>query len=263
MEMAYVRANLFSERESWKRPLAISVGFHILLTATFLVVNFVLGPHTSSQWGENQGEAVTANLVSGIPLPRTEPPSENIVAHESKGVTETAPEPKPVETEDGVSIPGHIVKPKPQKTVTAANVPPRPIATPTPQTAVPYGEGPPVTGPYGAFSATNTKGGFSFSNGDFGSRFAYYVRQINDKVSSVWYQTEIDPRVSTTKRVYLTFEIQRDGRPTNVRMEQSSGVPSLDRSAMWALQRIDTFGPLPREYSGSTLSVEFWFDYQR
>jgi protein TonB len=40
-------------------------------------------------------------------------------------------------------------------------------------------------------------------------------------------------------------------------------VPSLDLSAQRALQRIDSFGPLPADYSGSKVSVEFWFDYQR
>ncbi|HLW53621.1 MAG TPA: TonB family protein [Candidatus Angelobacter sp.] len=261
--MTYVRANLFIERESWKRPLVVSAGFHVLVTVTLLVLAFIMGPRGGSQWGENQGEAVAVQMVSGVPLPRPAEPTENIVANESKGVTQTLPQTKPIETEDGISIPGKKPTPKPQKAVTAANVPPRLMPTPTPQTAVPYGEGGPVSGPYGAFAATNTKGGFSFQNGDFGTRFSWYVRQINDKVSSVWYQTEIDPRVASSKRVYLTFDIQRDGKPANVRMEQSSGIPSLDRSAMWALQRIDTFGPLPREYSGSTLSVEFWFDYQR
>jgi len=40
-------------------------------------------------------------------------------------------------------------------------------------------------------------------------------------------------------------------------------VPSLDQSAVRALQRIDTFGPLPQEYAGSYVAVEFWFDYKR
>jgi len=48
-----------------------------------------------------------------------------------------------------------------------------------------------------------------------------------------------------------------------VQVEQSSGVPSLDISAVRALQRIDTFGPLPADYSGSKISVEYWFDYKR
>ena len=37
-----------------------------------------------------------------------------------------------------------------------------------------------------------------------------------------------------------------------------SGVPSLDQSAMRAIQRIDSFGKLPE---GDNVTVEFWFDY--
>ena len=74
---------------------------------------------------------------------------------------------------------------------------------------------------------------------------------------------EIDPRISDAQRVYLTFDITRSGQPANVQVEQSSGVPSLDQSAVRAIQRIDTFGPLPADYSGSRVNVEFWFDYKR
>jgi len=73
----------------------------------------------------------------------------------------------------------------------------------------------------------------------------------------------VDPRISEARRVYLTFDIARDGHPSNVEIEQSSGVPSLDLSARRALERIDTFGPLPPDYPGSRVSVEFWFDYKR
>jgi protein TonB len=48
-----------------------------------------------------------------------------------------------------------------------------------------------------------------------------------------------------------------------VQVEQSSGVPSLDISAVRALGRIDTFGPLPGDYAGNKISVEYWFDYKR
>ncbi len=68
---------------------------------------------------------------------------------------------------------------------------------------------------------------------------------------------------SDARRVYVTFDMMRDGHPSNVQVEQSSGVPSLDQSAVRALQRIDTFGPLPPDYSGNKVSVEFWFDYKR
>jgi len=75
---------------------------------------------------------------------------------------------------------------------------------------------------------------------------------------------EIDPTISSSsRRVYIVFDIMSSGEPTNVQIEQSSGVPSLDQSAIRALQRIDSFGPLPRGYRGSKVSVEFWFDYKR
>ena len=74
---------------------------------------------------------------------------------------------------------------------------------------------------------------------------------------------EVDSRINSANRVYITFDVTRDGHPTNVQVEQSSGVPSLDISATRALQRIDTFGPLPPDYAGNKISVEYWFDYKK
>jgi TonB family protein len=55
----------------------------------------------------------------------------------------------------------------------------------------------------------------------------------------------------------------RDGHPANVQIEQSSGVPSLDQSAVRALQRIDTLVHCRRIITESKVSVEFWFDYKK
>jgi protein TonB len=89
------------------------------------------------------------------------------------------------------------------------------------------------------------------------------VQGVQRKVSENWLKYEVDPRITAANRVFVTFDITRDGRPSNVEIEQSSGIPSLDISATRAIQRIDTFGPLPPDYSGSRVSVEFWFDYKR
>jgi periplasmic protein TonB len=256
--MAYARANMFYERERWGKPLALSLGFHVLLGLTIFVLGFVMEPSGRSNWGENQGEAVSAQLVSGapIPIPKPDAQTENIVANESKGVTQTIAQPKPVETEDGVTIPGQVVKPKINKAVTTASVTPHPV--PTPSTAVPYGEGGPVSGPYGSFTAPNTKGGFSFQNADFGSKYGWYVDVVRRKVQSNWLLYEIDPRINAPHRAYITFDILRDGSPANIHVTQSSGVPSLDLSARRAIERVDTFGRLP---AGNNVQVEFWFDY--
>lgn len=259
--MAYAQPNLFSEHEGWRRPLMLSLGFHALITGAIVTLSFVMAPRATSNWGANEGEAVSAQLVSGapVPIPKPEVQSENIVAHESKGITQSPPVTKPVETDDGISIPGKTPTPKPQqKAVASANIPPRPVVTPTPQTAVPYGEGPPVSGPYGAFTAPNTKGGFSFQNANFGSKYGWYVDVVRRKVQSNWLLYEIDPRINAPHRAFISFDIMRDGSPANVRLAQTSGVPSLDQSAIRAIQRVDSFGPLPE---GNSVSVEFWFDY--
>jgi protein TonB len=258
--MAYVRANLFYEREQWKKPVLLSMGFHGLLVAAIFAAGYVMSPHgTANDWGIHEGDAVTAQLVSAsIPIPKQEQ-SDNIVANESKGVTQTVPQPKPVETDDGISIPGKVTPPKKtiEKPAPPTHVTPRPIPTPV-DTAVPYGEGGPVSGPFGSVTTTNYKGGFSFQNANFGGKYGWYVDGVKRKVQANWLTYEIDPRIKAPHRAFIEFDITRDGVPANVHLAQSSGVPSLDQSAMRAIQRIDSFGKLPE---GNSVTVEFWFDY--
>lgn len=175
--MSFVRSNLFYEREQWKRPLLLSAGFHLFLAGSIVLTGYLLAPRATTNWGQNTGDAVNATLISAsaLPIPHVEE-SKNIVANESKGVTETKPQPKPVETEDGIAIPNKDVKVKPKPQVKTPPTIARPHPAPTPEeTAVPYGERGPVSGPYGSFSAPHTEGGFSFQDASFGSRFAYYV----------------------------------------------------------------------------------------
>jgi periplasmic protein TonB len=205
-------------------------------------------------------------LVSTVPLPARQVPEENVLANESKGLTRSQPKPEE-KAPEAIPIPekGLKAKPKPKPVVSESHRKPETQTEMEASNVVPFGQGGPVSGPYGTFSAGGAKGGFGFSGGggDFGSRYAWYVRVVQQKVSENWLHNEVDPRISNAQRVYVTFDIGRGGQPTNVRIEQSSGAPSLDQSAVRALQRIDTFGPLPGDYQGNRVSVEFWFDYKR
>ncbi|HWX56319.1 MAG TPA: TonB family protein [Verrucomicrobiae bacterium] len=259
-----IRADIFEERDDWKGPVAVSLAFHALLAAVIVVIGS-LGLISTSNWGGDiaggaTGDALNATLVSnaGVPLPHPEPATDNIVATENKGLTQSVPQPA-VEEKDAVPIPDKDIKHKIDKVPTPP-VHNRPQPPPTPGNVVPYGEGGPVSGPFGTFSAAQTKGGFSFqSGGDFGSRYGWYVKVVNAKVTNNWYTVEVGPS-ATGHRAYILFDIMPDGTPANVRLEQSSGVPALDVSAVRAIQRIDGFGPTP---TGGRVSVEFWFDYQR
>lgn len=257
-------AEIFFEHDSWPRALSWSAGFHITITLLIvLYARFFTGP-SGAGWGSGGGgSAMGVTLVSTVPLPATPAPQQNVLANESKGITKSDPKVEEKEP-DAIEIQGKNSKVKPKKPPTPTKAKPQP--EPQQQTnQVAFGEGGPVSGPYGTFDAGGAKGGFGVSGGggDFGTRYGWYVQIIQRKVSENWLKYEVDPRISTAERVYITFDVARDGHPFNVRVEQSSGVPSLDVSATRALQRIDTFGPLPPDYNGNKISVEYWFDYSR
>ena len=250
--------NIYLERDPWRGYLTWSAGLHVLLFGSILVYSSVISSRHGENWGSTEiGDAMSATLVSRVtvPLPAPMEQTQNVVSNESKGLTE--PKPQAVEQQpEALPIPDRNVKKKPDQRTS----PQKPRTPPPEDNRVPFGEGGPVSGPFGRFTANNAKGGFSFAGpaADFGSRFGWYVDVVSRKVHDNW---SVDPSISSARRVYIVFDILRDGRPTNIQVEQSSGVPALDQSAVRALYRIDTFGPLPTGYAGDKVSVEFWFDY--
>ncbi len=259
-------AEIYFEHDRWGRALAWSVGLHVGITLAVLAYSAFFYRTSGDTWGSGGGgEAIGATLVSTVPLPANPAQTQNVLANESKGVTQSQPKIEE-KAPDAIDIQGKNAKIKPNKkkqvTESKSKSQPAPEAE---DNQVAFGEGGPVSGPYGTFSAAGAKGGFGITGGggDFGSKYAWYVQVIQQKVSQNWLRYEVDPRITSAQRVYVTFDVARDGHPTNIRVEQSSGVPSLDISATRALQRIDTFGPLPNDYSGNKISVEFWFDYKK
>jgi len=256
--------DIYSEHGQLRRPLAWSLGLHLAFAAFVVYYAVFVSGMRGTGWGSGGGgEAMGATLVSAVPLPANPAETTNVLATESKGLAKSQPTVQEKEPE-AIPIPDKNtkakMKPAPVKSATqrkAAPVPPE-------SNQIPYGEGGPVSGPY-TMSAGGAKGGFGFtgSGGDFGSRYAWYVQAVQRKVSESWLKYEVDPRITEANRAYLTFDIARDGHPSNIQIEQPSNVPSLNQSAQRAIQRIDTFGPLPSDYSGSKVSVEFWFDYKR
>jgi periplasmic protein TonB len=260
----HVNADIYVERDDWRRPMVWSASFHGLLALSLVGYAWILGGWKADPWGAAGagGGAMNVTLVSAaVPLPARENPTENIVANESPGLSRSVPQPKAEEPE-AIEVPDRNTKvtatPKPRPPdKQPAKEPPKPDNT------VPFGQGGPVRGPYTVFQTPNASGGISTGGGDFGAKYSWYVEVVRRKISENWMKYEIDPSIGAAKRVYITFDIYRDGAPKNVQVAQTSGVPSLDQSATRALQRIDTFGPLPPDYRGSRVSVEFWFDYKR
>ncbi len=276
---------MFDERTDWKRDIAFSLLLHSCIGVAIIAISIARLGQSGNNWGgPTAGEgAINATLVSSapaIPLPSPKQPTENVVATENKGVAQPEPEkkaPPPPPEPKAVEIPDKAAKLKPSphaieappKNVPKAAEAPRPSAStikptkPQPANVVPYGEGGRVNIPMAVNTTAGTGGIAIAGGGDFGSRFSWYVDNIRRKVSDNWMKYEVDPHTVPGRRVYLTFDISRDGNPSNIQIAQPSGVPSLDYSAVNALRRIDTFGPLPPDYRGSRVSVQFYFDYKQ
>jgi len=264
MHMHMDKLDIYSEQGQLRRPLAWSFGLHLAFAAFVVIYAVFINGVRGGSWGSGGGgDAMGATLVSAVPLPANPVETTNVLATESKGLSKPQPAVQEKEPE-AIPIPDKNaktkIKPAPVQSATRRKTEPE-----SPESnQIPYGEGGPVSKPY-SMSAGGATGAFEFpgSGGDFGTRYAWYVHVIQQKVQDNWLKYEVDPRITEAHRVYLVFDVTRDGHPSNVQVEQSSGVPSLDQSAVRALQRIDTFGPLPADYTGSKVSVEFWFDYKR
>ncbi len=247
-------------------PLVLSAAFHCALLTSLILSSFFNNPGTG--WGsQGGGGAVTVGLVgslSGVPLPRPDTVTTNRVVDTSQGLYKA--EPKPKETDTAVAKVPEFNKEKQPHYVTR---PSRTLedTTPPPQNAVPYGQGGAPSVPYSQFTmAGASQGALEFggpSGGDFLGRFPTYVDAVRNRISSNWLQSTVDPSVRWAPRADFTFQILRDGSIVNVQKLQSSGNASVDNSALRAIQSSNPLARLPSEYSGSSVTVEFWFDFRR
>lgn len=253
--------------ENLKRFFYASIIFHSLLVVVVAVSTYF--SHTGESWG-GPGGSVMVGLVGSvpaIPMPQPEVVSPNRVVDESKGLFKSEPQPKPKPVPDATPIP-KFERNKPPKYITRpSKVLENP--TPPPPNAVPYGGGGTPSIPVTSFAmgATGaTAAGLAVTGaggGDFASRFGAYVTAVQQRISREWLQSTVDPSLTWAPRVEVTFDILRDGTITNIQLSRSSNNRSLDTSALRAVQSSSPLLALPAAYSGSRVSVQFYFDYRR
>lgn len=87
--------------------------------------------------------------------------------------------------------------------------------------------------------------------------FGPYMRELQRRIKMNWEP----PKGDESKRVVLLFSISRDGRLLSVKINKSSGQPAADKAAISAVQLTAPFKPLPPEYKGSSVDIQFTFDY--
>jgi periplasmic protein TonB len=248
--------------DNLRRDLFLSLVLHAVIAVAIGALAYF--QHRGHNWGENAttAGAIQATMVSSIPLPPKQRDLDNGV------LTSEAPSPAPVVTKeqtieapkpDELPIPEKKIPQKPKVEEKPTPPPPKhPQPTPPQPTKAPTGETAGIRIPQSTLELKNGTASAMVQDRTFGSRFAYYVNIVNRTVAQNWYTQEADPRASVGKSVVVVFDIDRSGTPSNPRLETRSGSPSLDQSAIRAVQRVEGFGPLP---AGDHITVEYTFHY--
>lgn len=253
-----------AQYEDLRRPLIYSAVGHTLLIALLLVQ--ALWVRRGESWGGAGGGTIQVTAVRslpGIPLPRPEITTESRRFTESKGLYQSEEQARPAEAQ-ATEIPKFEQK-KPQIVRRGRSAEPKVERMPPPAGAIPYGEGGSPALPYTSFQVGGaSEGGLAFGDGGrFGERFPWYVDSVRRRISSNWLWSTIEPSLRWAPRAYIAFDILRDGTIANIQVLRSSGVASVDRSALRAVMDSSPLDRLPSDYGGNKVSVEFWFDFRR
>ena len=199
------------------------------------------------------------DVVGGVPstpaAQATPPPQESVPA---------VPEPEP----EGARVETREVTPqKPEK--------PKPEPEPEPEKPTPP---PPATSRTGRSEAepSETSPDLSIPEGPSGSgdsdatitsldlgdmEHAWYRDSVVMALRNHWVRPILQG-IRQTMEVTLAFEIGRDGSVRNPRIESSSGVPSLDRSALRAVADASPLPPLPHSWREPVVPARFVFRLQ-
>src|SRR5580704_4987046 len=141
-------AEIFFEHDRWGRNLAWSLTLHVAVVLA-IVLYAAIAPGGGTTWGTGGGgDAIGVSLVSTVPLPASPAATQNVLANESKGLTESKPKPEE-KAPEAIPIPDRDAKKKPKPAISASQRKPAPQPVEEAENVVPFGQGGPVSGPYG------------------------------------------------------------------------------------------------------------------
>jgi len=252
------------------RGVIASLGLHVAVFAAAL-----LTPHPKPfRW-----DPETPHVVELVARINTPPPERPVVPRE-------IPKPEPPKAEPPAPEPVKEVKPEePKPEVEKAQEPtpvkPKPKPAPPPRkfqrvapkrtddepslaerleqrmesvTTPPEEAAPPAPEPETAASEEATT---KAEAQDF--PFAWYLRQVQTRVRDAWDTPGEQLLRGGARPVVVAFVIHRDGRVSDVRVEDGSGSPGLDTSALRAVEAARPFPPLPEPYEEDELALTIRF----
>lgn len=221
-------------RRPIRSALALALAFHLVVLSAAVVLPRLLRP--AAELPEYVAVQIVPAARLGVERPRPKP----------------RPEPEPKKPEPVPEAPKPVVEapvlPDPQRRPEPKKPAEEPRSEPSTE--------PPATEPETQGRPDAAAGGFAlgaavagFDNPNF--TYGYYVDQMLAKISSNWTR----PPVGSGVEAVLHFVIRRDGRITQLRVVNSSGLDSFDLAALRAVQTSSPLPPLPRAFREETLGV--------
>ena len=136
--------------------------------------------------------------------------NQNVLSTETPSQAPAPPTPKAKQAEDDTAIP-ISGKQKKQEKETAHKTPPQKQATVADQSGELRRAGR-IDDSAGGSTEPVPTGPTTVTNGDFGSRFGWYVEGISRKMSSNWYKALVDQKTPRGARAYIDFTIAGTAR---------------------------------------------------
>lgn len=262
-------ADILDERERLGKPLVGSVVLHALVAVVLVTGPLMTGgnrvPWGSQDAGGGMG-AISVNVVGRVPLPAMSG-RINPVANETEAQV-PAPPPKVKEQR-------RAREPEPDAIPIRSKNAKRRAAPESASASANKWRAQQQDRPNQMYSATGQglvsqligqegSGGVGIGSGTpFGNRFGNYALVLKQTVARNWNTADVDARIRTAPPAIVTFTILRNGQVKSVRLTQRSGNPLLDASCERAVYDSSPFPPLPAEYEGNDVTVDFWFILSR
>ena len=87
--------------------------------------------------------------------------------------------------------------------------------------------------------------------------FGPYMQKLQKTIKSNWYP----PKYNTSQTITVLFKMHKDGTITDAKIFYSAGIPDLDAAAIQAVNSVSGKFPLPKEFTGKSVDIQFTFSY--
>ncbi len=89
--------------------------------------------------------------------------------------------------------------------------------------------------------------------------FKRYMQRLTKLVTANWRRNGVSSYGSYSLEIVIQFKIEKNGNANSIVLVNSSNNPGVDFLAIKTINEIQPFEPLPQEYAGKEITVQFTF----